>query len=104
MTVICPVVTMPGIDVEMLVAVAGDVANVLFRLTVMPSLLAVVSKFVPVIETGMPGVAIVGVKPVIVGSPLEPVTMKAEAVAAVPAGDVTEMLPFVAPVGTLVTI
>src|SRR5450631_1012247 len=99
----CPVVTTPGMELERFVAVA-ELGNVLARLTVMLSFVATVSKFVPVIETGVPGVAIVGVKPVIVGSPLELVTIKGALVVAVPAGEVTEMLPLVAPVGGLVTI
>ena len=99
----CPVVTTPGIVVEMFVAVA-ELANVFVRLTVMLSFPVTVSKFVPVIETGVPAVAIVGAKLVIVGSPFELVTTNDELVVAVPAGEVTEILPLVAPVGTLVTI
>jgi hypothetical protein len=39
--------------------------------------LGVVSKFVPVIVTAVPGVPMVGVKPVIVGTPLLAVTVNA---------------------------
>jgi hypothetical protein len=64
----------------------------------------VVSKFVPVMVTAVPGVPMVGVNPVTVGAPVELVTMKAAALVAEPAGDVTAIGPVVAPEGTLVVI
>ena len=67
-------------------------------------LLGIISKFVPVILTGVAGVPMFGVKPVIVGGPIEEVTVKAELLAAEPPGEVTLIGPVVAPAGTVVTI
>ena len=64
---------------------------------------AVVSKLVPLIETEVPLVPIVGVKLVIVGA-LELTTVKLVALEIDPAGEVTLITPVVAPEGTLVTI
>ena len=64
---------------------------------------AVVSKLVPLIETEVPLVPIVGVKLLIVGA-LELTTVKLVALEIDPAGEVTLIKPVVAPEGTLVTI
>ena len=66
-------------------------------------LIATGLKFVPVIVTGVLAVPIVGVNPVIVGAPVELVTVKISAVVADPAGDVTAIGPVVAPEGTATT-
>src|SRR5215207_1778326 len=63
----------------------------------------VVWKFVPVTVTASPATPTTGVKPVTVGTLTAP-TVKGLKLAAVPAGEVTEMGPVVAPAGTLVTI
>ena len=74
------------------------------RLNLTLSLLAVVSKLVPVMLTGVPAVAIDAEKPVIVGGPVAPVTVNAELLVVEPAGAVTAIGPVVAPAGTVVTI
>ena len=92
-----------GTLVEMVVlVVALTVARAMLNFTLL--LAGVVSKFVPVIVTGVPGVPLVGLKPVIVGGPPEAVTVKAALLVADPAGAVTAIGPVVAPDGTLATI
>ena len=59
------------------------------------------SKFAPEIVTRVPAPPKVGVNPVMVGTS-EPVTVKDAAVVALPLGDVTLILPVVAPDGTAV--
>ena len=103
-TLKCPEVMTPGIEVERLVLVAA-LANVLVRLTARASFDAVGSKFVPLTVTDVPAAAIAGVKLVIVGAaPPEVVTVNDELLVALPDGDVTLIAPVVAPVGTAVTI
>jgi hypothetical protein len=63
--------------------------------------LAGVSKFVPAIVTDVPGAPIVGEKLLMVGTPLEAVTVKEVALVADPAGDVTLIVPVEAPLGTV---
>ncbi len=58
-------------------------------------------KFVPVIVTFVPVKPVVGVKLVIVGFGAEVVTVKLVELVPVPFGVVTEILPVVAPAGTL---
>ena len=65
--------------------------------------LGVNSKFVPVIETAVPGVPIVGVKLVIVGAPLVAVTVNGALLEADPDGVVTPIEPVLAPAGTVTT-
>ena len=85
-----------------LVVVAEDTgAYVLLNLTLL--LLAMGSKFVPLMVTAVPECPAVGVKPVMVGALLSP-TVKDVLLVVEPDGDVTTMGPVVAPVGTLVTI
>lgn len=60
------------------------------------------SKFVPVIVTAVPAVPMVGLKPVTVGAVFAP-TVNAEVDVAVPAGEVIEIVPVVAPLGTVTT-
>jgi len=91
-----------GTDAPIVVAVA-ELSCAEVRLNLGLSFVVFVSKFVPVIVTAVPDTPIVGVKLVIVGSPLELVTIKEELLVAVPAGDVTEIFPVVAVAGTLVT-
>jgi hypothetical protein len=62
-----------------------------------------VSKFVPVIDTAAPGSADVGVNDVMVGARLPVTTVKGVALVADPAGDVTAIVPVVAPDGTVTT-
>jgi len=103
-TLTCPVVTTPGMVVEMLELVAA-LARVFVRLTARTSLAAVGSKFVPLIVTDVPATASAGVKLVIVGADTpEVVTVNDEPLVALPDGDVTLIVPVVAPVGTVVTI
>jgi hypothetical protein len=52
----------------------------------------------------VPGVAIVGLKLVIVGAPGDAVTVNALPLVAVPDGEVTLIVPEVAPAGTVATI
>src|SRR5262245_15701963 len=66
-------------------------------------LVGIGSKLLPVIEMSVPGVPIVGVKPVIAGTPVEVVTVKGVLLVADPAGAVTVIKPVVAPRGTLAT-
>jgi len=101
-TVMCPEVTTPGSKVVRVVLVA-DAAYVLLTFTVRLSWLAVGSKFVPLIVTLVPGLAIDGVKLVIVGKPFELLTVNDALLVAFPVGVVTLILPLVAPVGTVVT-
>jgi hypothetical protein len=53
------------------------------------SLIGLVSKFVPEIVIAVPGLATVGVKLVIVGSPIPDPTVKFPELVAVPLGDMT---------------
>jgi hypothetical protein len=98
----CPEVTTPARDVLTVVFVAA-VTSALLTLTLAVSFLATGSTFVPVIVTGVPGLAIPGENPVIVGKPFEVVTVNGELLVALPAGDVTLITPVVAPEGTVVT-
>jgi hypothetical protein len=66
--------------------------------------MGVVSKFVPVMVTAVPEVPMVGVKLVIVGAPVAPVTVKATALVAVLVPTVTLIGPVVAAEGTVATI
>jgi hypothetical protein len=59
------------------------------------------SKLVPVIETAAPVTPIVGENKLIVGTPFDDVTVKAELLVADPAGAVTLIEPVVAPLGTV---
>src|SRR6266850_4516119 len=95
-----PEVAPPGTETSMLVAV-DDVIGAGTMLNRRRLFVGVGSKFVPVIETAVPGVAIVGVKLVMVGAPLVAVTVKAVLLDADPAGAVTPIEPVVAPVGTV---
>ena len=97
-----PDVVAVGTFVSMVVAVAVPLAATV-ALNFRRLRLAVVSKFVPLIATGVPGVPIVGVKPVIVGA-AESLTTNELAVTAEPVGVVTVIGPVVAVAGTLVTI
>ena len=65
---------------------------------------ATVSKFVPVIVTGVPGVAIAGLNPEIAGAPFGGDTINEVLLVAEPAGEVTLIVPVVAPAGTVVMI
>ena len=67
------------------------------------SLGSTVSKFVPVIETEAAANADVGVNEVMVGARLPVTTVKAVALVVDPAGDVTAIVPVVAPDGTVTT-
>ena len=59
---------------------------------------------VPLTVTAVPGVPMVGVNPVMVGTPVEAVTVKGALLVAEPLGVVTLIEPVVALVGTVVTI
>ena len=75
---------------------------VLLNLRIFPD--STVSKFVPLTVTAVPGVPIVGVKPVMVGAPITDVTVNTSALVAEPPGAVTPITPVVALAGTVVTI
>jgi hypothetical protein len=75
---------------------------VLLNLRIFPE--STVSKFVPVTATAVPAVPTVGVNPVMVGAPVEAVTVKRFPLVADPPGAVTPITPVVAPAGTVVTI
>jgi hypothetical protein len=89
------------VAIEVAVAEFTVVRAILNRVSFPPRL---VLKLVPVTVTAVPGVPIAGVNPVIVGAPVEEVTVKTELLAAEPLGEVTAMNPVVAPAGTVVTI
>ena len=91
-----------GTVVEMEVEVA-ELSSVDLMLTRTRFLLAVRSKFVPEMVTGVPAKPIVGVNPVIVGAALG-ATVNGNALVAEPLGVVTPIGPVVAPDGTVVTI
>jgi hypothetical protein len=74
------------------------------RLNVALLLSGVVSKFVPVIVTAVPGAAIVGVNEVIDGAPIDEPTTNGAPLVADPTGDVTAIGPVVAPAGTDATM
>ena len=97
-----PDVAPPGTGTERFVVV-DDVIGAGTMLNRRRLLVGVNSKFVPVTATAMPGVPIVGVKLVMVGAPLEPVTVKGALLVADPAGAVTAMGPVVAPDGIVAT-
>jgi hypothetical protein len=59
------------------------------------------SKFVPVIVTGVPGVAIAGLKLAMLGCPVAVTTLNGDELVALPKGLVTEMVPDVAALGTV---
>lgn len=84
--------------------VVGDVTAEAVLLNLRLFLDGTVSKFVPVTVTAVPGVPILGVNPVIVGAPVELVTVNTELLAAEPLGEVTAIGPVVALLGTVVTI
>ena len=101
MTVIGPDPTRNGTDVVRAVLVAAvTVASVTF--TFVRSYPVLVSKFVPVTFTVVPGTPIEGAKLVMVGT-FAAATMNAVALVADPAGAVTEMVPVVALAGTVTT-
>lgn len=97
-TEILPVVAPVGTAVVIWVAlVTVKVAEVLLNFTAVAPV-----KLVPVMVTGVLTGPAVGAKPEIVGGVT--VTVKLEADVAVPPGVVTEIVPLVAPVGTVVVI
>lgn len=61
-----------------------------------------VSKFVPVTVTAVDDVPILGVNPVIVGAPVEEVTVNTESLVSEPVGETIPIVPVVAPAGTVV--
>src|SRR5262245_4236444 len=95
-----PDVATAGTGTEMFVAVEDVIAPgmMLNRKRLFPG---AGSKFVPVIDTAVPGVPIVGVKLVIVGAPLVVVTVNGALLEADPAGAVTPIVPVAAPAGTV---
>jgi hypothetical protein len=78
-----------------------DVTLVIVPLKRTTLLLALVSKFVPVIAMAVPATPTVGLKLVMVGAPIEPVTVNGAELEAEPAGVVTSITPLVAPAGTV---
>jgi len=101
-TVIFPVVAPAGTVVVILVAVlAVTTAVVLLNFTVLFT--GVALKFVPVIVTTVAAGPLAGVKLVIVGNVAAPTT-KSVALVAVRQFTVTEILPVIAPLGTVVVM
>src|SRR5262245_12834624 len=96
-----PEVAPPATGTEMLVAV-DDAIGADTMLNFRRLLVGVSSKSVPLIETAVPGVPIVGVKLVMAGAPFE-VTVNGALLAAELAGVVTTITPVVAPGGTVAT-
>ena len=76
--------------------VALDVLNLVLSFTG-------TSKFVPLTVTAVPGIAILGVKLLTVGAPLEAVTVKEALLVADPLGAVTLTCPVAAALGTVAT-
>src|SRR5580658_4718952 len=95
----CPDVAPVGTLVEMLVDVA-EKAEARATLNLVLSF-AATSKFVPVMLTAVPTAPIDGENPLIVGAPVELVTVKELLLVAVPLGAVTLIVPVVAPLGTV---
>jgi hypothetical protein len=90
-----------GTAVERLVEVTDDTADsVAFSLV--RSFAATVSKFAPVTEMLVPPVPMLGVKLVMIGALPGP-TVKFVALFADPFGEVTAIVPVLAPVGTVTT-
>jgi hypothetical protein len=102
-TEIRPEADTSGTVVLRLVAVA-DVTDEAVVLNLRAFSDGVVAKLVPVTVTAVPGAPILGLNPVIVGAPVDDVTVKTELLLAEPPGEVTAIAPVVAPLGTLVTI
>src|SRR5262249_12486848 len=99
-TLICPDNVFDGTAVDRLVDVALDgVAYVAFIRV--RSFASTVSKLVPVTVSGVPATPRVGEKLVIVGARLALTTVNAVALVAEPPGDVTAIVPVVAPDGTV---
>src|SRR5438876_12377520 len=93
-------ITVAAIEIIVAEVTASEV-----RLIFTLSFALLVSKFVPVIVSPLPGTPVVGVKLVIVGAPFPPlVTVKTLVLVAVPEGAITVMVPVVAPDGTVVMI
>jgi hypothetical protein len=95
-TVIVPLVAPAGTVAAIWVAeLTVNVADVPLKATTVAPV-----KFVPVIVTTVPGVPLDGLKPVMVGAGAA-VTVKLVGLVAVPPGVVAEIVPLVAPVGTV---
>jgi hypothetical protein len=99
-TVTWPEVTVGGAAVAMEVGVAavGSAAELLNRIR---SFRRFGSKFVPLIVTAAPGIAMAGVKPSMIGAPVGGTTVKLDELVVDPAGDVTEIGPVIAALGTV---
>jgi hypothetical protein len=101
-SVICPDVVFGGTLVPTCVVPVTLLVTALVALNTIRSFETAVSKFVPAIDTADPTDPIVGVKLVIVGTPLAVPMVKVAPLVAEPLGVVTETVPVVAPLGTLV--
>jgi hypothetical protein len=102
-TLIGPELVNPGTAVFRVVTLA-DATGAYVELNLRMLLAGTVSKLVPVTVTGVPALPMFGVKPVIVGAPVEELTVNAALLVAEPFGVVTPIGPVVAPAGTVVTI
>src|SRR5258708_22096761 len=89
--------------ITMLLDVTEVGAAVPVVFTMSRSLAGVVSNPEPLMVTEPPGATIWGVNEVMLGFPGELVTVKELVLVPVPAGAVTEIVPVVAPVGTVTT-
>jgi hypothetical protein len=98
-----PELVNPGTAVLRVVALA-DPTGAYVELNLRMLLAGTVSKLVPVTVTGVPALPMFGVNPVIVGAPVEELTVNATLLVAEPFGVVTPIGPVVAPAGTVVTI
>src|ERR1700743_672037 len=100
---ICPEPALLGAVMVRLVddAAVGTVAGVTFMINRLFG--GAGSKLAPAIVTAVPGAATCGVNESMRGAPEELVTVNGLALVTDPEGDVTEMPPVVAPVGTFTT-
>lgn len=101
--VIRPDVALEGTVVARLVTVAESI-EAFARLNFTLLLAGIGSKFVPSMVTAVSAVPTKGVNDVMVGAPESLVTSKLALLVTEPAGVVTEIVPVMAPEGTLVTI
>ena len=88
----------------MIVVGVMELVAVMIELTRSVVAKALGSKFVPAMVSGVPATPMVGVKLATVGAPVAALTVKLVELLAVPAGEVTEIAPSVAPAGTVATI
>ena len=82
----------------------AELSKPTLRLNVTVFVASVASKFAPATITGVPGVPMVGLNPVMTGTPGAAITVKGVPLEVEPLGAATVIGPVAAPDGTLVTI